>query len=139
MSGEDNNTINTPMMKQLMTMLNNRFNSIEESNTNMNININRSYLPGSTPSQDCPQEHLQERQVPKQLHEKLPEFELPLETPRGQCPDVQVSMTEIFRDAKAADDFAEVNKGRERRERKPAINQRDSTISRRETFAATQS
>ncbi len=37
----------------------------------------------------------------KQLHEKLPEFELPLETPRGQYPEVQVSMTEIFRDAKA--------------------------------------
>jgi hypothetical protein len=46
----------------------------------------------------------------KQLHEKLPEFELPLETPRGQYPDVQVSMTEIFRDAKAADDFAEVER-----------------------------
>jgi hypothetical protein len=40
---------------------------------------------------------------PKQLRvrEKLPEFELPLETPRGQYPEVQVSMTEIFRDAKA--------------------------------------
>ena len=40
MSGEDNNTINTPMMEQLMTMLNNRFNSIEEYNNNINININ---------------------------------------------------------------------------------------------------
>ena len=45
-------------------------------------------------------------------------------------------MTEIFRDANAADDFAEENKGREKRERKPAIYQRDNTISRRETFAA---
>ena len=72
----------------------------------------------------------------KQLHEKLPEDELPLETPRGQNPDIQVPMIKIFRDAKTADDFAEVNKGRERRERKPAIYQRDNTISRRETFAA---
>ena len=72
----------------------------------------------------------------KQLHEKLPEDELPLETPRGQYPDVQVPMIKIFRDVKTADDFAEVNKGRERRERKPAIYQRDNTISRRETFAA---
>ena len=40
MSGEDNNTINTPMMEQLITMLNSRFNSIEENNNNMNININ---------------------------------------------------------------------------------------------------
>jgi hypothetical protein len=47
-----------------------------------------------------------------------------------------VSMTEIFRDAKAADDFAEKNKGWEKRERKPAVYQRDNTISRRETFAA---
>jgi hypothetical protein len=49
----------------------------------------------------------------KQLHEKLPEDELPLETPRGQYPDVQVPMIKIFRDAKTADDLAEVNKGRE--------------------------
>ena len=55
------------------------------------------------PSQDCPQELLQEQ------CEKIPVFELQLETPRGQCPHVQVSMTDIFRDAKAADDFAEVN------------------------------
>ena len=38
-------------------------------------------------------------------------------------------------DVTAADDFAEVNKGHEMRERKPAIYQRDNTISRRETFA----
>jgi hypothetical protein len=56
--------------------------------------------------------------------------------PRGQYPDVQVYMTEIFWDAKAADDFAEENKGQEKRERKPAVYQRDNTISRRETFAA---
>ena len=31
----------------------------------------------------------------KQLHEKLPKFTLPLETPLGQCPEVQVSMTYI--------------------------------------------
>ena len=37
MSGEDNNNINT---QQLMIMLNNRFNSIEENNINMNISIN---------------------------------------------------------------------------------------------------
>ena len=72
----------------------------------------------------------------KQLHEKLPEFELPLMRPRGQYPDVQVYMTEIFWDAKAADDFAEENKGQEKRERKPAVYQRANTISRRETFAA---
>jgi len=67
------------------------------------------------------------KQLMKQLHEKLPEFELPLMRPRGQ---------DIFWDAKAADDFAEENKGQEKRERKPAVYQRDNTISRRETFAA---
>jgi hypothetical protein len=36
------------------------------------------------------------KQLMKQLHEKLPEFELSLETPRGHYSDVQVSMTEIF-------------------------------------------
>jgi hypothetical protein len=167
MSGEDNNNINTPMMEQLMTMLNNRFNSIEENNNNMNINTNNNINSlkadmnninekvGSLQEENlATREELLARidtksrffsrassratspkQLMKQLHEKLPVDELPLETPRGQYPDVQVSMTEIFRDAKAADDFAEVNKGRERRERKPAIYQRDNTISRRETFA----
>jgi hypothetical protein len=38
MLGDNNNTINTPMMEQLMTMLNNRFNTFEENNNKMNIN-----------------------------------------------------------------------------------------------------
>ena len=143
MSGEDNNTINTPMMEQLMTMLNNRFNSIEENNNNMNINTNNNINSLKTDMNNINEKvgSLQEvnlaireellaridtksrffsrassratspKQLMKQLHEKLPVDKLPLETPRGQYPDVQVSMTEIFRDAKAADDFAEKNKG----------------------------
>jgi hypothetical protein len=77
------------------------------------------------------------KQLMKQLHEKLPEFELPLETPRGQYPEVQVSMTEIFRDAKAADDFAEENKGREKRERNFAAINRPGNPVMKETFTRT--
>jgi len=52
----------------------------------------------------------------KQLREKLPEFTLPfsIETPLRQYPEVEVSMTDIFRVAKAADDFAEEIEGCER-------------------------
>ena len=68
------------------------------------------------------------------LHEKMPDLEMPLETPRVEYSEPQVSMTEIFANKKAADDFEEVNRLRDRR--KPAVSQRDNTISRRETFAA---
>ena len=68
------------------------------------------------------------------LHEKMPDLEMPLETPRVEYSEPQVSMTEIFANKKAADDFEDVNRLRDRR--KPAVSQRDNTISRRETFAA---
>ena len=113
-----------------MTMLNNRFNSIEENMNNINEKVGslqeenlatREELLAridtkSRLSSRASSRATSPKQLMKQLHEKLPEFELPLETSGGQYPDVQVSMTEIFRDAKAADDFAEVNKGRVRRE-----------------------
>ena len=68
------------------------------------------------------------------LHGKMPDLEMPLETPRVEYSEPQVSMTEIFANKKAADDFEDVNRLRDRR--KPAVSQRDNTISRRETFAA---
>ena len=45
-----------------------------------------------------------------------------------------VSLTEIFANKKTADDFEEVKRLRDKR--KPAVSQRDNTISRREAFAA---
>ncbi len=68
------------------------------------------------------------------LHEKMPDLEMPLETPRVEYSEPQVSMTEIFANKKAADDFEEVKRFRDKR--KPAVSQRDNTISRREAFAA---
>ena len=36
MSGDDNNTINNPMMEQMMAMLNNLSNNVIDINKNMN-------------------------------------------------------------------------------------------------------
>ena len=70
---------------------------------------------------------------------KVPELGMPLETPRPVYSGVvytepRLTMTEIFKDKQAADDFAEQNKLRDKR--KPVVNKRDNTISSRETFAA---
>ena len=70
----------------------------------------------------------------QELSEKLPEHKMPLETPRMEYSDVPVSMTEIFANKQAADDFEEVNRLRDKR--RPMVNKRDNTISSRETFAA---
>jgi len=113
MSGEDYNTNYNPMIEQMMAMLSNLSNNVMTNVNSLNADMNKNNQDFNekfeaihakiAPSQDCPQDLLQEQ------CEKLPEFELPLETPRGQYPQVQVSMTDIFRDAKAANDFAEVN------------------------------
>jgi hypothetical protein len=70
----------------------------------------------------------------QQLHEKLPEFKMTLETPRIEYSDLLVSMTEIFANKHAADDFEEVNRLRDKR--RPIVNKLDNTSSSRETFAA---
>jgi hypothetical protein len=70
----------------------------------------------------------------QELSDKLPEYKMPLETPRMEYSDIPVSMTEIFANKQAADDFEEVNRLRDKR--RPMVNKRDNTISSRETFAA---
>ena len=65
---------------------------------------------------------------------KVPDLRMPMETPRAVYEEPRLTMTEIFKDKQAADDFEEQNKLRDKR--KPAVNKRDNTISSRETFAA---
>ena len=65
---------------------------------------------------------------------KVPDLRMPMETPRAVYEEPRLTMTEIFKDKQAADDFEEQNKLRDKR--KLAVNKRDNTISSRETFAA---
>jgi hypothetical protein len=80
MFGEDNKTINNPMMEQMMAMLNNLSNNVIDINNNINNNMNslktdmnkitKTLTRGSkhfmrilTLRKDCYQEHLQEQRV----------------------------------------------------------------------------
>jgi len=69
---------------------------------------------------------------PGQLMAKLT---VVMETPRIVPSEAEVSMTAIFKDKADADNFAEVNRGRERR--RAPVSSRDNTHSYRDTFAAT--
>ena len=69
-----------------------------------------------------------------QLHEKLPEFKIPLETPHIEYSDLPVRKTEIFANKQAAGDFEKVNRLCDNH--RPMVNNRDNTISSWETFAA---
>ncbi len=165
MSGEDQNITLTSMMEainKLNSNMNNNNDSLRadmiNNNNNITNNINNINDNMIKNNQDFNNkiESLQERielrsrasskassranspgQLMAKLTAKLPAEEEPvvMETPRIIPSETEVSMTVIFKDKADADDFAEVNRGRERR--RAPVSSRDNTHSYRDTFAAT--
>ena len=161
MSGEDNSTNNnTDMMTAILEAINNcknesndkfkiindKFESMQAENAATREELISRIDKRSRVSTRAPSRATSPRQLATRLEElnmKMPELEpvvkMPLETPRPVYSGVvytepRLTMTEIFKDKQAADDFEEQNKLRDKR--KPAVNKHDNTISSRETFAA---
>ena len=124
MSGEANNTNNTSAMEQILSMFNSL--KVDNNNTNNNINSLKADIINSNNAIEAMQtanaatlEESSRATSPRQLaarleslHGKMPNLEMPLETPRMDYTEPQVSMAENFANKKAADDFEEVNRSR---------------------------
>ena len=131
----NNNTIINNMNKS-NEAINDKFESLQAINAATREELLQKIDMRSRASSRASSRATSPTQVMAKLHAKLPELGNPavVETPHMDYSNVQVSMTDIFKDKEDADNFAEENRGRERR--RPAVNQRENTHSLRETFHA---
>ena len=133
---DNNNTIINNMNKsnEAIEAINDKFESLQAINAATREELLQKIDMRSRASSRASSRATSPTQVMAKLHAKLPELSNPavVETPHMDYSNVQVSMTDIFKDKEDADNFAEENRGRERR--RPAVNQRENTHSLRETF-----
>ena len=132
---DNNNTIINNMNKS-NEAINDKFESLQAINAATREELLQKINMRFRASSRASSRETSPTQVMAKLHAKLPELSNPavVETPHMDYSNVQVSMTDIFKDKEDADNFAEENRGRERR--RPAVNQRENTHSLRETFHA---